>query len=218
MMRLREIETRAPVTLSVGDSPWWWDEVGEDNSLRQTVGPLIEGTIESAGGAALAEMSASIRFDVYSHIVQDHIRRRVARITRVNDTTRRHLQQEIAAGDAAGETIEQIPARVAAVYQRARDYRTERIARTEVVGAHNYGALEGYRQSGVVQYKEWLAGPGARATHAEADGQVVGLEEMFRVGDCLTDTPGNSGCPEEDINCQCAIAPVVRSAEREEGE
>ena len=36
------------------------------------------------------------------------------------------------------------------------DYRAMRIARTETINAYGAGALEGYRQSGVVNGKYWM--------------------------------------------------------------
>ena len=62
---------------------------------------------------------------------------------------------------------------------------SETIARTEVIGALNGGSLEGWRQSGVVVGKSWLAALDdlVRDTHRAAHGQVVGIDDNFSVGD-----------------------------------
>jgi hypothetical protein len=62
-----------------------------------------------------------------------------------------------------------------------------------------------------VEEKEWLATQDAvtRDTHVEADGQVVGIDEEFEVGDATCQFPGDTGDPEEDINCRCGVLPVI---------
>lgn len=205
--RLRGMERSKAATKDMLDMIWYAHE--ENEALGGAVKPLYQSTVTRAGAASLAEMEVAVAFDLQHPAVQRYLEGKLLKIRRINETTRERIRAELTAGNALGETIEELSERVAGIYQQARSYRTQRIARTEVIGAHNKGALEGYRQSGVVQQKEWLAGPEARDTHADADGQVVGLDEKFVVGDCTTDTPGNSGCPEEDINCRCAIAPVA---------
>jgi SPP1 gp7 family putative phage head morphogenesis protein len=86
------------------------------------------------------------------------------------------------------------------------------IAWTESGKAYNFGTLEGFRQSGVVAKKEWLAilDEHTRDAHRDADGQVVGLDEFFLVDGELIQFPGAPGATAENsINCRCAMQPVV---------
>jgi len=49
-----------------------------------------------------------------------------------------------------------------------------------------------------------------RDAHAEADGQIVGIDEPFYVGGYATDTmPAQTGVAELDINCRCTFAPEI---------
>ena len=60
--------------------------------------------------------------------------------------------------------------------------------------------------------KQWVAvmDSATRPTHAEADGQVVGANEPFVVGDYTAQYPRSPELPpEESVNCRCQVAPVV---------
>ena len=90
------------------------------------------------------------------------------------------------------------------------DARAERIARTEVLRSSNFGTLEAYRQTGVVEKKMWLATPGttgSRESHEELDGSVIGLNEEWT--DPATGKkalhPGGFDDPASDCNCRCAV-------------
>lgn len=88
-------------------------------------------------------------------------------------------------------------------------WRAQRIARTEVVGASNVGAMEGARSLGQPTQKVWISTRDNRTRdiHAEVDGQMVSLDDKFDVGGELLDCPGDpNGSPENIINCRCAVA------------
>lgn len=92
--------------------------------------------------------------------------------------------------------------------------RAERIARTEVLGALNEGTVDSYRQSGIVERKEWLSvqDDRTRDAHAEADGQMVELEAPFNVDGEALQFPGDpAGDPGNIINCRCTVLPVIET-------
>jgi uncharacterized protein with gpF-like domain len=64
----------------------------------------------------------------------------------------------------------------------------------------------------VVDQVEWLASfdERTRETHAMANGQVVAIGEMFKVGGDEMPAPGQGADPAENCNCRCTILPVVR--------
>lgn len=149
--------------------------------------------------------------------VQSFIRDKVFRFARkVNETTLEQLREELMRGEAAGEGVPQLMDRVSKVFGFAKDYRAERIARTEVVGASNGGAFHAYGQNGI-RWKAWLAAidERTRPTHLEAHGRYaenpIPMEEPFVVGGVKLLYPGDpSGTPEEIINCRCTILPIVQ--------
>lgn len=132
----------------------------------------------------------------------------------INETTAADIQRVLREGIEQGEGLSVLRDRIDALYD-AYGSRGEMIARTETARAQSSASLEGYRESadeaGVEMMKEWIAelDDRVRDSHAEADGQVVGLDEDFDLGGISTPGPGMSGEPGEDINCRCSVAPVV---------
>ena len=80
------------------------------------------------------------------------------------------------------------------------DSRAEMIARTELADAHVQGNLEGWRQTGIVEGKEWHAYDGCCDDCAELDGEIVGLDEDFP-------NDGGDGPPLHP-RCECSILSV----------
>lgn len=84
------------------------------------------------------------------------------------------------------------------------------VARTETIGALNSGRYDAFRafaeQDGGQFEKVWLStlGPRTRASHVQADGQRVGLDDPFVVGGFSLQFPGDpEGPPQEVIQCRC---------------
>jgi SPP1 gp7 family putative phage head morphogenesis protein len=129
----------------------------------------------------------------------------------VTETISKDITAQLKLAYDAGESIPQIAARIENVFDAAEN-RATMIARTEMVACSNEGALESYRQSGVVQQKQWLAAldERTRESHMMANGDIVDLEDDFKVGYSSGPCPGSIGDPAEDCNCRCSVAPVVR--------
>lgn len=132
------------------------------------------------------------------------------RATRLGETVARttfeRLVDEFQAGVAGGETIEQLADRVDRVLGPASSLvRAETIARTEVIGSFNTAAQTyvGELGPGIVQTKQWVATPDDRTrdSHAEIDGETVGLDETFSNGLAYPGDP--SGDADEVVNCRC---------------
>lgn len=133
-------------------------------------------------------------------------------IPEINETTRQALISEIEAGIKAGEDVDGIIARINAVYDDLVGYRADRIARTEVLRAANWGNFFAYLQSGVVAGKQWLATPFGdfRPSHLASDGQTVALDEPFNIGGVSMMCPHDPDAgPEDTINCRCTTIPVL---------
>jgi hypothetical protein len=92
------------------------------------------------------------------------------------------------------------------------EWKAERIARTEAIGALNGGtyaaALFNEAETGETFWKEWLATTDERTrpSHRHADGQIRPLRESFNVGHADLAFPGDpTGPAEEVINCRCTL-------------
>lgn len=110
-------------------------------------------------------------------------------------------------GLGAGQAQTMLRDRIQSEWHRMKYFRTERIVRTEVNRAANWGSLEGTKSLGVEMNKIWISAFAAesRPEHMDADGQKVGLDEPFHVWDDLLQYPGDpAGRAENTINCLCS--------------
>ena len=115
------------------------------------------------------------------------------------------LQELIEAGDAAGKNIEDITADVREAYTQAETWTD--VTSRQVVGAMNAAQNIAATDAGALK-KRWLATDDERTrpTHREAEGQVVGIDEKFDVGDGELLFPGDvTGPVGEWINCRCTM-------------
>src|SRR5262249_10631843 len=106
-----------------------------------------------------------------------------------------------------GESVKQLAKRIDQLYGESSGYRSLRIARTELTGVINDGTVKTLDKEGFRQ-KEWstVVDGRERETHAEADGQVVGIDDYFKVGGASAFAPGDPNLPPEElINCRCAL-------------
>ena len=178
--------------------------------LAQGRDPMVAALATNAN-AQIDAYSLGISFDLSRPVVQQWIDARLNLWSRLtNDETGRLLNQEVIAALDAGESIREMQVRVEKVFNFNDVVRSERIARTEMLSASNRGALEAYRQSGVVERKRWLAARDDRTrdAHAEANGQTVALDVPFLVMGESVMAPGE-GSAANSINCRCTIVPLL---------
>lgn len=93
-----------------------------------------------------------------------------------------------------------------------------RNARTMMTAAQNSGRIESYRQAeelGIEVQKMWLAemDDRVRESHAELNGETVGIDEEFSNG--LQYPADPNGEPEEVYNCRCTLVAQVKGHEHE---
>lgn len=143
----------------------------------------------------------------------------VAFIKSANETTRNKLKDELAEGLLKGESIDELKNRVEKIFENAIGPRSEMIARSEVLRATNFATEETYRQSGVVEGKEWLTALDERTCPfcQEMDGKIVDVSEnyfdkgdIFNVGgEKLDISYSNVAYPPLHISCRCTLIPVI---------
>lgn len=172
--------------------------------------------VKAAGskGARIAAAMLGKRpkvFDVNKPSVQNFIADDLAKRSRlITESTARIVKGELLDAVNNQQGIFEMRDRLTAKFADMTEHRAEAIARTEVGRASSHAELEGYREMGV-ERKEWIAelDDRTRDAHAEADGQTVGINEMFDVGGELLEAPGMGSDPGNSINCRCAVAPVA---------
>lgn len=210
--RFPDTQTRDP--FSPSERLRWIEE------LRRRATPLLSEAVDDAGEATLSELSVSASFNLQNPRTQAAIRQQAQTFAaQVNEATYTALKASLAAGEELGESIDDLAGRVRHVMGIAQRSRSETIARTEIIRATNFGAVEGARQSGVVAQKKWLStlDDRTRDWHLEAMDQTVNLDEPFSVDGEALDYPGDSaGSAENTINCRCTLTWVVNAEGRNE--
>lgn len=96
---------------------------------------------------------------------------------------------------------------------RLQDWEADRIAQTETINTSNEGTHSAFVDASSVVGEEWLdAGDSnVRASHQDAHGQIVAVENTFLVGGHEAQHPADLSLPaEERISCRCTIVPVFR--------
>ena len=128
----------------------------------------------------------------------------------INMTTMDAIRKALAEGFAEGESIQQLTKRIEGYFEGNAKARATMVARTETIAASNAGAVDRYAKEGIKQ-KEWFAAMDERTrdTHLAANGQIVGINENFKVGADYMPGPGQGSDPSENVNCRCSVLPVI---------
>lgn len=112
------------------------------------------------------------------------------------------IEQGIGMGAAQTMLRDQIKS----AWHRARYYRTERIVRTEVGRAANWGSITGMRSVGVKVNKHWVSAYSATSRPEHMTDQTVDLDEKFSIGGEDMDYPLDpSASAAQTINCKCVV-------------
>lgn len=182
--------------------------------------------VEVFGPQALADLDAAqSAFDAANPRVLKYLASEAGKKIRFMDQTtadvvKAHIQRVLAQSQAQGEgqvaTATEI---IEAGLQNGMEIRRARanaIAQTETTAAYNHSDLEAYRQSGVVEEREWATqGDGVtRPSHEAMQGATAKLDEPFVLpsGDRVM-FPGDSSLgadASEIVECRCFTMPVLK--------
>jgi len=219
--RLRALFAEESATAGLAKDSPIVDEIMFD--VREAAGkleiimlPVLAGSIEDEAGHLIAQLGLEFTFDSADTEVVSWARLRAERFSfEVTDTTAQTLRGTLDEGIRNGETLTQLTDRVSAIFRDKKGWEAERIARTETACASSFGRQAVYRQSDVIDGKEWLTAGDERVRDSHLiDGQTVKAEEEFTLGSGVsTPGPGLSGVADEDINCRCLTLPVISGLE-----
>jgi hypothetical protein len=131
-------------------------------------------------------------------------------IVQMNDYTKKLIAAEIDLLIKQGLPYSEMGVILQSKFRDINRVRGIRIARTEVVKASNFGALEGALQSGVPFVKEWnsVLDSRVRGLHGAADGKQAKQDEAFRIGSDRLLHPADTSLgasAKNVINCRCVI-------------
>lgn len=183
--------------------------------VQRDVTPGIRGALRRAW-QSVAGKPPEPGFDESAYVA-GYLDQAVNRMSNTPDQVYAEITRQIAQGIAAGESQDQLAARVQGVFDVSGnpwwDNRAATVARTESQGALNAGSLAGAgaRQAATGQpmVKVWKAldQPGrTRPAHLKADGQAQPLTNAFKVGAEALQYPGDPrGSADTVINCRCTM-------------
>jgi HK97 family phage portal protein len=132
------------------------------------------------------------------------------------------LKAAMAEGIELGESIPQLKTRIGNIFEDWKDYRGERIARTESARASMLGVEQQWKETGVVSAKVWDASGDACPFCLDMHGKQIGLGESFWTvegPDQVVEFDGrniklahnyeNVQAPPLHPNCRCDMQPVL---------
>ena len=162
--------------------------------------PAVNELVDFGQANPLAVQAAARSADRMAQVVSQHMAERVA--------------GAVATGVEQGLSIPQIADAIAE--QGFSDERATMIARTESAYAYSEGRIEAWKETGVVQGKQWLLSPDAcefcEAAAAQFSENAIGLDDDFYAqGTVLTGTDGGRmtlsyrsvNAPPLHPNCRC---------------
>lgn len=164
--------------------------------------PLLESIATLQGQDALKLINSD---DVYIPFqYRDVIRQNVAKFaTSLLETDQKHLTNIVSSGLEDGKSVAEIRAAIVEDFGQYTKMQAERITRTEVMRVSNEAAVDAWKQSGVVEGKQWLI-YGAIDKCAKYDGEIVTLDGSFYTPKEFAD-----GNPPLHPNCKCVLLPVL---------
>lgn len=178
-----------------------WQTVFETVTL-----PFVTLAYKEAGQAAFVEIGLEATFNVTNSRAREFLQDKVFKFSEeVNEVTREKIRKALVKGLDAGESIPQISKRIASVFDINRGSRTDKIARTEIVGASNNGTHQGYVDSGIVITEVWIDSQDSVVRtfphNHKINGEEVALGKRFSNGLLHPHDPG--GAAGNVINCRC---------------
>ena len=209
-----------------GDSPGFLDDL--DIDLTSLIGPMVKITAPAAsdgvddGFAAIKVSADSPDGQIARQKAVDWAKNRAAELVgkkiqpdgtvvdnpdtkwSIAESTRTMLKADVTDAMDQGLSAGALADKISQSYAFS-PARAETISRTEIRTADTQGNLIGWKQSGVVAGKEWLAHDGCCDDCQALDGQQVGIDEQFDDGD-----------PPAHPNCRCTVLPVLMSDQQNE--
>jgi len=197
-------------------------EIGSDffTTLYDVYGKEIFKELEYAVGESL-----SASFDVTPKYLKEKIEELALQFAEnLNDNMIEKLRGVLSEGMMEGESMVDIASRIKDIYGSLSEYDAERIARTEVIRISNSAADEAYKQSGVVDYKEWSTAVDERVCPfcSLMNGRIIEVgKNFFKKGESVVAKDGEGEEIYLDLDyeavkhpplhpmCRCCLLPVV---------
>lgn len=190
--------------------------VEEENERLKTVAkPHIEEAYKQGVALGYQELNATVDFDAIGINISRAVERRMQFFAeKVNGSTVDLISEALAESLEEGEAVSDVAQRLDKIFDFSENFRSTRVARTEIIGATNAGQLEGYVENDV-EDKMWVTARDEKVRDShQIDGQTVAITEDFTLGSGVRlQYPGDrtgSAPVGELVNCRCTVAPIVK--------
>lgn len=163
----------------------------------------LKTSLEKGGREALQRLDIATPFDLDNPRAQDWLEENgLKNATQIADTLKDEITLRIKQGLEEGNGAQGVADGIAEFFDKQSSWRALRVARSEVIAGYSQGSLEGYRQSDVVEAKEWLTvgDQDDECGDNEAQGAIP-LDKEFASG---------HDAPPAHPNCRCVPLPVVK--------
>ena len=179
--------------------------------------PIIRSIIAQVGDDVFNRIGDA-GFDTLNQRIEAYLANKTFTFGReVTRTTNRLLKGTLTEGIKEGESIPDLAKRVRDVFDASKGARSVTIARTETLGATNFGQHEAYQQSNLVKRKQWVSTrddrvrtpPESEFDHLGADGETVDKDDVFQeTGEDMRYPLDPRGDPANVINCRCTTIEI----------
>lgn len=191
-----------------------------DDAMRKAIAPILYALIVETGKQAMGQVNLDpSMFNPTTVEILNYYTQRAAKIaTDVNDETEKQLRASLGQGIDAGESDDELAARIEDVMGAALTYRADRIAKTETTRAQGFGDIEAWTQAGTVTGKEWFVQSNNPCAFCRSlNGTIVSLDSNFySLGDVITADGktmainyDNVPTPPIHVRCQCIVLPIM---------
>ena len=216
---------------SIGDE-FMWDKKKYLGLGINLMTPIIKETLLNQGTEAMLTVKPDVVYSLLDE-ARKYLNKTPKKISKtVTETAYDRIRKSLADGIEAGESVSQLKDRVIEGYKSLEVYQAETIARTEVSRATNFATIDAFKQSGVVEGKEWVVTPDDRlcefceAMESEYNAKAGLDDNYFNKGDSVTGIDGGimniefddiSGPPLHP-NCRCVLKSVEKLVEKKQKE
>lgn len=159
------------------------------------------------GKVEIDDCDLYLKAPVLSEAARKVVRDRENLVAQMSDDLFDRVMSRVAVAVAEGDEASEVAAFVADEFNASVN-RSVTIARTEVGSAYNASRFVEMGEQGFAKH-EWIASVDdlTRESHAESDGEVRAIGEVFPCGLSYPMAPG--GDPGNVINCRCETIPAV---------
>lgn len=200
-----DLQDKALVKFSTKDI---FDDDDEDELVNQAqidLTPLLQNMAVVSGQSANQLIGIKDPY-LESEALRKQIQKNVSLFAKsMVDTDQDQITDIITEGIQNGDSVQQIRSSITDDFSSYSKMQAERITRTEVLRAANQSTLDAFKQSGVVEGKQWLTA-GAVDECLDYDGEVETLDGNFYDSG---DDPFTDGDPPLHPNCRCVLIPVL---------